>query len=73
MCGHYNTHYQTLFLKHSIQLTTAINLGKEMVEVGGRQQRIVLDLPVDEEKEGEDDPDPDKEEEEHPVQEKNDP
>ena len=54
-------------------MTTAINLGKEMVEVGGRQQRIILDLLVDEEKEGEDDPDPDKEEEEHPVQEKNDP
>ena len=60
--------------RNSEQFKTAVKLGREMLEeVEGRPQRMVLDLPVNEEKEGEDDPGEedhlDEEEEEDPIQE----
>ena len=70
MGGHYNS-YQGIAFRQSKQFTTAIKLGREMLEIDGR---MVLDLPVNEEEDGgEDDPGedhPDEEEEEPPIQER---
>ena len=60
--------------RNSEQFKTAVKLGREMLEeVEGRPQRMVLDLPVNEEKEGKDDPGEedhlDEKEEEDPIQE----
>ena len=59
------------YFRNSEQFKTAVKLGREMLlEVEGRPQRIVLDLPVNEGKEGEDDPgEEDEDKEEDPIQE----